>query len=235
MSFLKSILFILLIYSSSSFSYAQCTDTKVTGIVVDTLNDYSYFYTIIYNKSSRKAFFGNTDGSFEFFGSEMDTIVISVTGYEKTSFVIETSKDCKFYKNVVLASKSKALKTVLLRPIKSLSEIKEQRQKLAMKTTRTVTGVEILNSPITYLYETFSRKERNKRWLAEQRFIDEKTALIKDYVKNCIKYGLIDLDISEVDEFITFLNLDFQFFRTASDYNLALSIKRAFELYKIKK
>lgn len=220
---------------NSNQAHSQCENIYVHGAFEDTLNNYRFFHAVIFNKRENKAFFGNPDGSFEFFAMNGDTIVVSVTGFVRSSFVVNASKDCKFYKKLLLQTKTNPLKTVYLKPIKSISEIKEERNRLALQTTRTVTGVEILNSPITYLYESFSRKERNKKWVAQQVFKEKQQELISDYIKNCIQYKLIDLDYSEIDEFVQYLNLDLEFFRSASDYNLALHIKRTYRMYRLNK
>jgi hypothetical protein len=91
-----------------------------------------------------------------------------------------------------------------------------------------------MQSPITYLYETFSKKERSKRWVTEARFVDKQRELLKEYLRTCNSYNLISIDEQEMDDFLDFMNMDLNFFRTASDYNLALFVKRKFQDFKSK-
>lgn len=214
--------------------FSQCESIQVSGRVIDTLNNSNFYYSVIYNKTKEKAFFGNADGTFQFKATNNDSIIISVNGYPKEFFKVE-GKDCRFQKTVFLKFISKKLKPIILRPIRTAAEIKEERSRLALKTSRTVTGAEILQSPITFLYEAFSQKERNKRWLAEQRYKDRQDELISEYLRNCIMYKLISLDVSEIEQFRLFLNLDPDFFKLAADYELALHIKRVYDLYVLEK
>jgi hypothetical protein len=219
-----------------SHHYAQksCQFIVVKAKVIDTLRPQSFYHTVVYNKTQGSAIFGEPDGSFSIQAKPNDTIMVSVKEYPKELFVVKADVEavCRMNKLIILKYKTKKLNEVVLRPIKSALEIKEQRQKLAMEKTRTVTGVEILKSPITYLYETFSQKERNKRWVAEERFEDKQRELIKEYVRTCNAYSLINLDESQLDEFVEYLNMDLNFFKSASDYNLALFVKKKFLEYK---
>ena len=71
---------------------------------------------------------------------------------------------------------------VVVRPLKSLEQIREEREALAMRETRMVTGIDMLQSPITALYQAFSRKERSKRWVAEQEFKDDQRKISYNFV-----------------------------------------------------
>ncbi|MBM3417990.1 MAG: hypothetical protein FJY17_03585 [Bacteroidetes bacterium] len=222
--------FVLFIIILQQFhAQSSCGYITIKGKVIDTLRPQSFYQTVVYNKTKGTAVFGQPDGSFLIQAKLLDTIVVSVKEYPKETFVVEEEISCSYIKVIVLKYKSKKLNEVILRPIKTAAEIKELRQRLVLEKTRTVTGIAALQSPISYLYETFSKKERNKRWIAEMKLEDKQMALVKEYIRTCIAYNLITLAENQIDDFIIYLDMDTNFFRTASDYNLALYVKQKFK------
>ena len=88
-------------------------------------------------------------------------------------------------------------------------------------------------SPITALYQAFSRKERNKRWIAEQEYKDNKARVVRELLSLYVAYDIIDLDQDEFDLFIQFLNINEDFLKTASEMDLVLFIKDKYEHFML--
>jgi hypothetical protein len=118
---------------------------------------------------------------------------------------------------------------VVVRPLKSLEQIKEERQALSQRETRLVTGVNVLESPITALYQAFSKKEQNKRWISEQQYKDDQRRVVKELLRLYVAFDIIDLPEATFDDFITFLNIDENFIKTASEMELVLFIKDKYD------
>jgi hypothetical protein len=230
----NSLLLLFISFFSNCFAQTTCESIAVKVKVIDTLRPQSFYHMVIYNKTQGTALFGQPDGWFTIQAKINDTIVVAVKEYPKETFIVNEENYCRLNKVIVLKYKSKKLNEVILRPIKTAAEIKEQRQKLALEKTRSVTGVEVLQSPITFLYESFSKKERNKRWVAEARYMDKQRELVKEYVRTCNAYKVINLYEHEMDDFVDFLNMDSTFFKTASDYSLVLFVKKKFQEFRAK-
>jgi predicted nucleotidyltransferase len=113
-----------------------------------------------------------------------------------------------------------------------LEQIKEERENLALRETRTVTGVSALQSPITFLYQAFSKKEQNKRWIAEQEYKDDQRRIVQELLRLYVAFDIIELTEAEFDAFITFLNIDEQFIKTASEMELILFIKDKYDHFR---
>jgi hypothetical protein len=96
-----------------------------------------------------------------------------------------------------------------------------------------VTGIEALQSPITALYQAFSKKEQNKRWIAEQEFKDNQRQVVKELLRLYVSYDIISLTEEQFDEFISFLNIDIDFFKTATEMELVTFVKDKYEHFKI--
>ena len=100
-----------------------------------------------------------------------------------------------------------------------------------MRETRMVTGIEVMQSPITALYQAFSKKEKNKQWVAEQEYKDDQRRIVKELLRTYVAYRVIELTEDEFDEFISFMNLNEDFLKTASEMELITFIQDKFEHY----
>ena len=90
----------------------------------------------------------------------------------------------------------------------------------------------MLQSPITALYQAFSKKEKNKRWIAEQEFKDDKRKIVKELLRLYVSYEIINLNENQFDRFIAFLNLNDDFLKTSTEMELILFIKDKHEHFK---
>ena len=211
----------------------NCEQVLFTGRVTDTLRPKTFYNLMVINRTTGRGVFGQPNGTFSVYASQGDSISLSITGYPAVHTRIIADSNCQFVRNFIIEGNPQELDPVVVRPLKSLQEIKEQREALALRETRTVTGLEMLQSPITALYQAFSKKERTKRWIAEQEHQDDQRNILKDLIRTYIAYDVIDLSDEAFEEFIYFLNMDEQFLKTASEMELITFIKDKFEHYKL--
>jgi hypothetical protein len=98
-----------------------------------------------------------------------------------------------------------------------------------------VTGISILESPITALYQAFSKKEQNKRWIQEQKYKDDQRRVVKELLRLYVAFDIINMTEDDFDDFIQFLNMDDDFLKTSSEMELILFIKDKYEHYSFLK
>lgn len=208
---------------------AQCETVLFKGKVYDTLRQQSFYNMMIVNRTTGKGVFGQPNGSFSVYVGDGDSITISVKGYDLIHTKVKADEDCRFIKNFYIIGKPFELEEFVVRPIKSLEQIREEREALVMVETRTVTGIESIQSPITALYQAFSKTERNKRKIEEWKFQDSKREILKELLRTYIAYDVVNLTEEEFDDFIYFLNMDPDFLRTASEWELIEFIKGKYE------
>ncbi len=225
-----SISFILLICSLAQGQI--CEKVLFTGRVVDTLRPQSFYNLMVVNKRTGQGVFGQPNGSFSVYVMNGDSISISIKEYPIVSVQVIADSNCQFKQRIYIEGKPKEIKEVVVRPLKSLEQIKEEREALAMRETRTVTGIEVLQSPITALYQAFSRKEQNKRWIAEQEYKDNQRRIVKELLRTYIAYDIISLTDEDFDNFISFLNINEAFLKTATEMELITFIQDKFEHFK---
>lgn len=213
----------------ASFASAQCETVLFKGKVHDTLRQQSFYNMMIVNRTTGKGVYGQPNGHFSVYVSNGDSITISVKGYDLINVRIKADQDCRFIRNFIIIGKPFEFEDVVVRPIKSLEQIREEREALVMVETRTVTGLETIQSPITALYQAFSKTERNKRKIEEWKFQDSKREILKELLRTYVAYDVVNLTEEEFDDFIYFLNMDPDFLRTASEWELIEFIKGKYE------
>jgi hypothetical protein len=98
-----------------------------------------------------------------------------------------------------------------------------------------VTGINILESPITALYQAFSKKEQNKRWIQEQKYKDDQRRIVMELLRLYVAFDIINMSEDDFDDFIQFLNMDDDFLKTSSEMELILFIKDKYEHYSFLK
>ena len=210
----------------------KCDKVLFTGKVVDSLRPQTFYNLMLVNKRTGQGVFGQPNGSFSIYVASGDTVLVSVKGYVAHIEVVIPDSNCQYRKRITIDPKPRDLKEIKVKPLRSLEEIREEREALAMRETRMVTGLEVLQSPITALYQAFSKKERNKRWIAEQEFKDDQRKIVKELLRLYVSYDIINLNEDQFDEFIYFLNVSDEFLKTASEMELIIYIKDKFEHYQ---
>ena len=90
-----------------------------------------------------------------------------------------------------------------------------------------------MESPITALYQAFSRRERNKRLVAEMRNNDRRRELLKELFRKYVDNDIITLDNADFDDFVDFSNVSENFMKTSTQYEFIMYIKKRFEVYQM--
>lgn len=228
----KAILYTFLFVSNLIFSQQDCKKVLVTGKVVDTLQVQSFYNTMIVNRTVGKGVFGQPDGNFSAYANQNDSITLSVKGYPMIGFRVQADSNCQMKIYAVLTNRIIETKEVVVRPLKTLQEIKEERASLSLRETRLVTGIEVMQSPITALYQRFSQKEQSKQLVAKLEYKDNQMKVLKELLRVYVAYEIVDLDEENFENFIAFLNVDEDFLKTSSDMELVTFIKDKYEHFR---
>lgn len=213
--------------------FGQCEKVYVFGQVLDTLNPQAFYNLMIINRTTGRGVFGQPDGSFSVYVSPNDKLALSTKGYPIYEFTAKPDSNCQFRVQAHIEKLPQEIKEIVIKPLKTLEQIKEERKALSFRETRTVTGIEMLQSPITALYQAFSKKEKNKAWIAEQTFKNDQRKVVQELLRLYVAYDIINLSEKDFDEFVTFLNVDESFLKTASEMELIVFIKDKFEHFSL--
>jgi hypothetical protein len=222
---------VLALFAQEAFSQ-KCDKVLFTGKVIDTLRPQNFYNLMVVNRSTGIGVFGQPNGSFYVYVSNGDSISISIKEYTTVNIVIKADSNCQFRKQFIIERKPQEIQEIVIKPLKTLEQIKEERENLALRETRQVTGLEVLRSPITALYQAFSKREKNKRWIAEQEFKDDQRKIVRELLHLYVAYDIIELSEEDFDAFIYFLNVNDSFLKTASEMELITFIQDKFDHFK---
>jgi hypothetical protein len=227
---IKAIGFIFILFLSTTISAQKpCEQVLFYGEVKDTLNYQSFYNMMVVNLTKGKGVFGQPNGKFSIYVSPNDSVSISVKGYYLIKTKVVADENCQYKGSFIITKMPVEMEEVVIRPLKTLEQIKEERSNLAMRETRKVTGFEALQSPITALYETFSKKAKNQQWIAEQEYKDDQKRIVRELLRLYVSYDIIKLSEAQFDEFILFLNIDNTFLKTSTEMELITFIQDKFE------
>jgi hypothetical protein len=225
--------FLFLIGFLPLITFAQCDKVFVSGKVVDTLRPQSFYNLMVINRTTGRGIFGQPDGYFSVYVRPNDRIALSTKEYPIYEFIAKPDSNCQCQVIAYIEKLPQDVQEVVVKPLKTLEQIKEERKNLVLRETRQVTGIEALQSPITALYQAFSKKEQNKRWIAEQKYKDDQRQVVKELLRLYVAYEIIEMEEADFDDFIIFLNADPDFLKTAAEMELVLFIKDKFEHFKM--
>jgi hypothetical protein len=222
----KNKVIILLLFLTSLNSFSQ--DFNLSIQAKDTANSYSFFYNLIaYNSRTNSAVLGTSDGRISILAKQGDTIKISALGYGFSMFYATDTSHI-----VYMQAKVSTIATVSVKSLKTLEELKEERARLTMASNKTVTGLGVLASPITALYEAFSKRAKTQALINELEYEDSKAAILKELFRLYVVSDIVLMDEDEFEDFIYYMDIDENVLKNASEYQLANYIKNAFRDYR---
>ncbi|MBI3509877.1 MAG: hypothetical protein HY064_04380 [Bacteroidetes bacterium] len=233
---LKNLLAYFFIFFLCSEVHAQNDTTRIVfkGRVYDVMDSSLKLMPIVVNHRTGSGQNAAAGGEFRIGGLKSDTFVISSGGYNPVRICFRDSVMRNEYsERIGLKMKANVMNSVVIYPAKDLSEIQKEREHIGAVQTRTTSGVtDAVESPITYLYERYSREGRSKEAVAMLENEDNKRDILKELFRTYNKSGVIDLQENEFDNFIDFINIPESFLKTASEYDLAVFIRQKFLQYR---
>lgn len=220
---------------------AQDQDTLVTKIQVEgRAFDETGLYKsdlLVINERTYTGFFGNTDGTFSFEIEKTDTVVLGAIGYSSVKVCYADSAYKPKYKlEIQLHPIALQIGAAVIVAPRDLDEIQNDIRDLGFEEKDyRVSGIDVLSSPITFLYDMFSKREQSKRLAYELANEDRRRDLLKELFVKYVDYDIIDLSTEEFDDFIDFIGVDDNFLKSTSQYDFIIFVKNRFEMYKVLK
>lgn len=224
---------LLLVLSQILVAQTNTPTIRLQANVVDEETNVALHDVVVVNHRTKTGLFANQDGTFSVALLPTDTLKISSRGYHLGIICMKDSTPNKTYQlTIYLRKLTVQLNEFEVIPLKSFDEIERQRQRVGYSPRYRINGVNAFESPISYLYERFSKIEQSKRKVAELQNEDLKREILKDLLRIYIANDIIELENSQFDAFIDFLNIPDHVLRSATDYELIQLIKNRYEVYK---
>lgn len=226
---------ILIILSVALFAEGASAQGEVTihGTVHSSSNEKAYYDLMVVNKRSRTGTFGNADGTFTVRALTTDTLLIGSIGHRTAMITLADSAWKEEYNvSVRLLPLQVQLREVEIISQRTLQEIQRDIQKLGYRESDfRISQVDALQSPITFLYQEFSRRERSKRMVAQMRNEDRKRELLRELLQQYVAYDIINLNDEAFDDFIDFCAVPEEVIKGLTQYDFLLYVKKKYELY----
>lgn len=225
------ILFLLMAFPFFSFSQPLIT---ITGQAYDKESKLPLPKLMVINKRTNNGVFADAEGKFSITLKQTDTIMFSAIGFKLKKICLKDSSQKSHYSLYIPLEKLYFnLKEVSVFATRTLKEIDKDIYNLdSTKAYRSYTDINAIESPITYLYERFSKFGRSKQKVAEWENEDLKRDILKDLFRLYIKHDIIDLNEEEFDAFIKYCNLSEEFIKNASQLELVMAIKGKYATFK---
>lgn len=233
---MKYVLIILVLTYSPllTASFGQ-TEIQVKGKVFDE-NGYPLPNSIVLNKRTKRGSFGSPNGEFNVQCLVNDTITITALGYHSRTFTIpEVGPENIFQRDVYLDLRVFEMPVVEIFGPRDLEDIQEDIERLGYnENDYMLSGINAAANPITFLYQQFSKKEQSKREVAYLVNEDRKRDLLKELFRHYVDYEIIQLDNSQFDDFIDYLNVSDEFMRNSTQYDFLIYVRDRFREYKVR-
>jgi len=197
------------------------TSIIIDGQAIDALTHRPVKPLQIINLTNIQRTFGDSAGNFIVETGKDDSLVFISKGYETTYLCYRDSPLKKIYTPTIRLNKvTVELPEVTVQAQQNFEQVHKEAQSLGYnKNDYMVHGVQILQSPFTYLYELFSTREKDIRGYAELENEGKKKQLIRELVNNYMSLGILKLDPSELDNFIDYIEVPDDFLKTVNEYD----------------
>lgn len=207
---------------------------KISGKVADSDNPNLQFYNLlVVNKTTAEGVFGNQNGEFTIYARTSDTIMVNSVGYNTIKFCLrDSTPQAEYHIKLYLQKIHVMLDAVTILTKRDLNEIQKDIEKLGVKKDETMLeGVNAFESPITALYQMFSRRERSRKLVAELENEARMRSLLKELLTKYVEADIISLHDEAFDDFIDFCAVSDDMIKHSSQYDFAMYIKSRYQVY----
>ncbi|MCC6601214.1 MAG: hypothetical protein IT223_11160 [Crocinitomicaceae bacterium] len=192
---------------------------------------------IIINRRTKRGSFGKADGTFLIKCYKTDTLSVTSLGYHTRNICFaDSALKPVYYPVIYIEERIFRLPAAEVFAPRDLEEIQKDIARLGYdENDYMLSGINAAVSPITFLYQQFSKREQSRRQVAQFENEDRKRELLKDLFQHYVDYQIIDLSDDEFDDFINFINVSDAFLKSSTQYDFLVFVKDRFRDYKVMK
>ncbi len=206
---------------------------SVTGTIRDKETKRPLSYAFVINQRTQNGVFADQKGHFTLTALPTDSLLFSLTGYNYTKvFLKDSVLKTSYNLNVYLTVKRVQLKEFTIKAPKTYDQIIRELEVAERSKVAATPLADAISSPITYLYNQFSREGKARTKIAELRSEDAKMELLRELFTRYMVAHIIDIDELQVDDFIKYSNLSNNYTQFETEYELVVYVKELFVKYK---
>ena len=212
---------------SCNFSFSQFIKMDdhviIAGYVLDEETGKPLIFTNISIRHRREGTISDTAGYFALSAKMYDTIRFSMLGYERKHVVID-EKAVDRTEPLIVKMKTEAY----MLPTVDIFAWRYNQLKYEVTTT----GAGLTFSPITALYEAFSKEGKERRKPAELQQKDHVSQLIEERITTVQIMELTGFTELETSRFLDWCDFSAEFINSMNAYNFIMVVKHKAEQYK---
>jgi hypothetical protein len=207
---------------------------QVKGTIRDEADGRPLSYAFVILQRTQHGVFADSRGEYSIIAQPGDSLLYSLTGYLFSKVILsDTIKSKTITRDIQLKVKAVKLREFQVKAPKTFEQILVDLDKAEKsKINHDVPLGSALESPITYLYMQFSREGKAIRKISELRAEDAKQELLRDLFTRYMLAHIIDLDESDMDDFISFSGLKQTYNLFDTEYELVAYVKNRYADYK---
>jgi hypothetical protein len=223
----------LSVFTSSAFASTSSDSTLVVSGWIFQDNGSIVPAAMAVNRNSGGGVFVERDGSFLVRARPGDTLVFGSIGYYSVEKRVERyMRDTSLH--ITLRRLEVELGIAEVFAPRTLNNILKEIETLGYEEKDfRVSGVNAMQSPITFLYEQFSRVEKSKRLVAELENNDSRRALLQELFSKYVDYDIIQLKPEDFKRFAEFCDPGDELLQAWSQYEFIIYVKRQFSMFKM--
>lgn len=227
--------FLMILFIISSCLNNIWAQSKIYELKVKIVNENNFYisHVDVANRKQQLSFSSDKNGYFTSKINEKDTLVLFKNGYIPQKIYLHDSMSATNYEITVVMNRIPIeLTEVQITAIKTHQQIRKSINNIYLPNTDLHPDAKPFQNPISYLYELISKKEKEKRLAANLETEYNKRNILKDIFRLYNAYNIIDLEEEDFESFITYLDMPYEFMQRVSDYDLAVTIKYKYKLYR---
>ena len=210
--------------------FHTCDSTWIVSGVVSDIHGRWIPSSMVVNRRTKAGEFVGSDGEFLVRACEGDTLVFGAVGYHTQEKSVSSSDAM----NVVLNVLNVEVGTAEVIAPRTLEEIVKDIQGLGYREEDfRVSGINAIQSPITWLYEAFAREPKSQREVARLENDDRRRALLQELFTKYVDYEIVDLESWEFDAFARFCDPGEEALQRWSQYDFILYIKQRYQVFRL--
>jgi hypothetical protein len=229
------VFFISLIF----FQKAKAQEVNVFGRIFTDQNVAPSSPAEIINYRTMFQFRANADGTFQLKMDKDDTLLVIADGYTSKKILLRDSGfKSDYYIRVMLRPIQYSLPEVKIFPDIAFDTVKKNISLLNQKPQLTynfTSPFDAIESPFSYLWEQFSKQEKDKRLVVQLENRDQFNKVMFELLDISNKNGLIHLDKMEYIAFIQYCGFTSDYLQRTSQYAIFNAIKQRFDAYENQK
>jgi len=185
---------------------------------------------MVFNRRTGAGEFVGSDGEYLMRVCPGDTLVFGAVGYQTTehTMVADGRLDVQLRTLKIEVGQAEVIAPrdlgAIVRDIQALGYKEEDFR---------VSGVNALQSPITFLYESLAREARSRREVERLENDDRRRALLQELFVKYVDYQIVDLETTEFEAFARFCDPGDALLKSWTQYEFIQYVKQRYQMFRM--